>query len=148
MNGLFHRWSDLNCQFKLKLQNCNGGLFEPCEPDPPEMNGLFYFRSDLDGQNLQASAFRNERPLSLLVGFERPVQKKFAKKKYRFKKPQQQTSKIRRDQEYRFKIQRKKKVQVQNRGRHAPGGSTIIFIKKQQHSTTTSYHGRSTHRAT
>ena len=48
---------------------------------PSEMNGLFYYKSDLNGQseasknhqNLQMSAFRNERSLSLLVGFERPI---------------------------------------------------------------------------
>ena len=31
---------------------------------------------------------------------------------------------------------------------HGPRCSTIIFIKKQQHSTTTTYQGRSTHRVT
>ena len=57
------------------------GLLGTCETDPPEMNGLFYYTSDLNGQsavtenhsNLRISAFRNERPLSLLVGFGLPV---------------------------------------------------------------------------
>ena len=49
--------------------------------DPSEMNGLFYYTSDLNGQSavtenhsdFRISAFRNERPLLLQVGFERPI---------------------------------------------------------------------------
>ena len=57
------------------------GLLGTCETDPPEMNGLFYYTSDLNGQSavtenhsdFRISAFRNERPLLLQVGFERPI---------------------------------------------------------------------------
>ena len=49
------------------------GSFGTGEHDPPEMNGLFCSWSVLNGHNLGASAFGNERPLSLLVGFGLPV---------------------------------------------------------------------------